>query len=427
MRVAHLAVAAAASLIGFRSPAQQQRIPVRTLGPIASTDSAVVRAATSVRPLSFGGVLVLDNSRRRIVLLDSTMKRVTTVADTAVGAPNKFPYHPGYKLISYFGDSTVFADFDSQSLLVIAPNGTFARVMAAPKPSDLQFLNGASTAIDPRGRLVYRSDRYPPANAPPSSPNDGPGKVTIVYGPDSAPIMRSDFNTRSVDTVVMFRIARAKMAYMTLARGSSFGTVVFDPLPLTDDWTLLPDGTIAIARGQDYHIDWLDMNGNMTSTPKMPFDWKRITLEEKQALNDSLRKADSVRRAHLPPPPPPSMVLEGGAARDPNRIPFTPIEPSEMSDYYPPVRYGQMRADPEGNAWLLPTTSLLSTGSITGPLTAPTGGLVYDVVNRRGAIVERVRLPEKRVLVGIGPGGVVYMNYAPAPGVVYLERAKVQR
>lgn len=42
-------------------------------------------------------------------------------------------------------------------------------------------------------------------------------------------------------------------------------------------------------------------------------------------------------------------------------------------------------------------------------------------------IMERVRLPEKRVLVGLGADGVVYMNYAPTPGMVYLERARVQR
>jgi hypothetical protein len=50
----------------------------------------------------------------------------------------------------------------------------------------------------------------------------------------------------------------------------------------------------------------------------------------------------------------------------------------------------------------IPGRFMPSTADITGPLSAATGGLVHDVVNRSGVIVQRGRLPEKRVLVGIG-------------------------
>ena len=87
-----------------------------------------------------------------------------------------------------------------------------------------------------------------------------------------------------------------------------------------------------------------------------------------------------------------------------------------MPDYYPPIRSGTVRSDPEGNVWILPTTSVLSDG-----------GLIYDVVNRKGVVIERVKLPARRNLLAIGARGVVYMSYTPKGGLIQLERAQVIR
>jgi hypothetical protein len=37
------------------------------------------------------------------------------------------------------------------------------------------------------------------------------------------------------------------------------------------------------------------------------------------------------------------------------------------------------------------------------------GGPVYDVVNRQGELVDRIQFQPARMLVGFGPGGVVYV------------------
>ena len=55
------------------------------------------------------------------------------------------------------------------------------------------------------------------------------------------------------------------------------------------------------------------------------------------------------------------------------------------------------------------------------------GGLVFDVVKRNGTLIERVRLPFGRNLIGFGPGQTVYMIYAPTPQRILLERAQVVR
>jgi len=73
-----------------------------------------------------------------------------------------------------------------------------------------------------------------------------------------------------------------------------------------------------------------------------------------------------------------------------------------------------MLADADGNVWVLPSTSSQSGG-----------GLLYDVINRRGEVFQRVRIPAGRALEGFGAGGVVYLTYRDASGQ-HVERARVK-
>ena len=80
-------------------------------------------------------------------------------------------------------------------------------------------------------------------------------------------------------------------------------------------------------------------------------DWKRITLEEKQVMLDSLEKADADRVAKLPPPasPIPGPIVMPSC-------PFVTVDVADLPDYYLAVRQGQVRADAQGNVWILPST-----------------------------------------------------------------------
>jgi hypothetical protein len=69
-------------------------------------------------------------------------------------------------------------------------------------------------------------------------------------------------------------------------------------------------------------------------------------------------------------------------------------------------------ADVDDNLWIRTTTVI-------------DGRPVYDVVNRRGELFDRVQLPRYRTIAGFGPG-VVYMAVTDANGVVRLERARVK-
>jgi hypothetical protein len=88
----------------------------------------------------------------------------------------------------------------------------------------------------------------------------------------------------------------------------------------------------------------------------------------------------------------------------------------DLPDYVPPVlRTGTMRTDPDGNIWILPSTSSQSAG-----------GLLYDVINRKGEIFQRVRIPQGRALAGFGGKGVVYLTARDSSGT-HVERARLNR
>lgn len=74
------------------------------------------------------------------------------------------------------------------------------------------------------------------------------------------------------------------------------------------------------------------------------------------------------------------------------------VEPSELPDYQPPFFAGSVRADADGRLWVR-----------TMPTKAIPGGPVYDVINAKGELVDRVQVPKDRAIVGFGPGGIVYL------------------
>ena len=88
------------------------------------------------------------------------------------------------------------------------------------------------------------------------------------------------------------------------------------------------------------------------------------------------------------------------------------VPPGELPDYKPPFFAGTVRPDAEGNIWIR-----------TIPTKAIPGGPVYDVINQKGELVDRVQIPENRTIVGFGSDSTVYLAVRDN-AIVYLERAK---
>jgi hypothetical protein len=53
------------------------------------------------------------------------------------------------------------------------------------------------------------------------------------------------------------------------------------------------------------------------------------------------------------------------------------------------------------------------------------GQPIYDIVNAKGELVDRVQLPPFRAIAGFGRG-VVYLGVTDPAGAVHLERARIK-
>ena len=455
-----LALAAAPSLVSAQLP------PIRKIGAVTATTTESFGANVFVRSLP-SGVLVNDPLNRRLLLFNDKLDAFTVVADTTPATANAYSGRSA-GLIAYRGDSSLFVDAQSMSMLVIDGTGNVARVMALPRAQDAMVLGTAigNAAFDANGKLVYRGMNFGfgrpgggerpngergaqrgdanrgdanrgdanrgqrPAERP-SGGIPGPGGMMIPEPPDTAPIVRVDLATRVVDTIVWTKIPRPKI---DVQRDEGTGRVsvnmIMNPLPTVDDWAVLSDGSIAIVRGRDYHLDFVRSDGKMESAAKIPYEWERMTDDDKVAFIDSLKAARARLLASQPQPATSgSATTGGGGGAGPggggqviimggggggggmNREPQF-VQPQELPDYKPPFFAGQMRADMDGNLWVRTTKGVA-------------GGPVYDVINSKGELVDRVQVPTGRSILGFGKGGVVYLAAADGDKR-HIERVSVK-
>ncbi|WP_373067906.1 hypothetical protein [Gemmatimonas sp.] len=491
-------------------------VPVREVtAPLAKATRAI-GGANMLRALPDGSIFVNDVQRRQLLRFDPTLQNVVVVADTAPGALMPYGQRP-IGLLPYLGDSTIVVDPATMSLVVLNKDGKTVRVMASPRTNDVNTLsnmNLGSHAFDQKGRLYYRqgsaggapggggmammfgsgNDRggggrggqgggqggnnqqarggaqaARPAGDDPALNNRGGGQPFGGPGgrgfnpqnqPDSVPIVRVDFDTRKADTVTYVKVPKNETQMTRGEDGSTKITIKINPLPQADDWALLNDGTVAVMRVLDFHVDYYRPDGSHVASDRLPFDWKRITDDDRTKLVDSLQglaKAANDRAG-----------ANGGGGGF--RMSFEPVAAEKLPDYYPPIRAGTTLADFDGNLWVLPATSNLSAqiaaqfmggmggrggpGGFGGPGGAPgapraAGGaagaaanasgapraagdttrggmpaaamgmmaammnqppLVYDIISPAGTMIERVKLPAGRQLIGFGPNGAIFLG-----------------
>ena len=424
-------------LLALPSAAAAQSLPpIRQIGPVTAVSKDSIGAISTLRHLPNGRVLVNDIIGRRVVMFDSSLSTVTVVADTTSATANAYGVRPG-GLIAYRGDSTLFVDPASLSMLLIDPNGKITRVMSAPRAQDVGFLVGGpfgTPGFDPSGKLVYRA---PPNFGGFGPPRTGAGGLPqIPSPPDSAAIVRFDLATRKLDTATFFKTPKITLNVTQSADGGVRVNSNVNPLPQGDDWALLPDGTIALVRTKDFHIDWLHPDGTVTSTAKIPFNWERLTDEAKVAFIDSARVAiekarasgqfgvagfgpQVVTRTADGPGGAPRRVGTGGGdgaagtTPAPGQLPpLTLVSPSELPDYKPAFAPGSTRVDADGNLWIRTSQNVDARP-------------VYDVVNQKGELIDRVQLPANRALAGFGENGVVYLAVRDG-AIAHLEKARVK-
>ena len=389
------AVVLIATVCGAVPIQAQQKIPVRQVGPAEAVATVSIDAFSLVRPLSNGRVIV--TYKKSVGVLGADLKTYTSIADsTTVTRPPPGTAYGVFAIVAGRGDTTYFVDPGAGGLIVLDANGTPGRMIALPKSSDMGAVAFTTTGtfrtyMDSKGRLWYRASRSFDGQLAGQVPA-GTKLETLSPPADSFALLRADFESRAVDTIAAIRIPGNTRTITDSVNGQRRVRSIRYPFSIVDAWTVLPDGTIAIVRGTDYHVDWIHPNGSRSSTPKMPFDWRRITDEEKSQLVDSLQKIAAAANAR-------DSVRRAASTSANNTVNIQDVAPATtMPDYFPPLREGAARSDLDGNIWILPTTSASAQG----------GGPLYDVVNRKGQLFERVQFPPGCALAGFLKGGVVY-------------------
>jgi hypothetical protein len=272
---------------------------IRRIATASAVSTEQLMSVMNVIELPDGRVLVNDGNRRRLLLMDTTLRTVKVVLDSLSEFSNTYGTRPG-ALIRYRGDSTLFIDPTSLAMLVIDSNGEIVRVRSVPRVQEVfQFGNPQNTghgvtATDFKGRLIYPMWVEParPAKPPPR------GVPYFPPQPDSMLVVGMNIDSRKLDTIGAIRTPKFDMSVRMNPQGGFTFIEKTNPLPTQDEFAVLSDGGIAFVRSIDYRIDFLNPDGTWSSSPKLPYAWQPLPDSLKRRIADSVLTAQK-RTAHV--------------------------------------------------------------------------------------------------------------------------------
>ncbi len=382
--------------------------------------------------LADGRVFVNDSAARQVVLLDAKLTNPRIVLDSAAGHDNSYGARPGL-LLPFRGDSVLFWPLGAGSpFLVIAPDGAIHRQFAAPTVPTSSFTMLPVTFSPTRG-LIYTIAIPPTLQLTLDKfPTLAPGQTdTVLVRPDSLRLMAMDLETRHADTLTQILSGNQISRRFSQAQRGGGGSSSPALYSFVDDVVAGSDGALAILHALDYRVDWIGADRTGPASPRIPYDWRRVSDAERTRLLDSINGARNERYAptlakwiadsasgqpqRMAPPLP--VNLANMAARGmtpppqrplPRPPPPTLVQPSDIPDYLPPVGRRSMQADMDGHVWILPIVRV-SPGT---PAATPSAA-TWDVVDRRGALVQRVTIPANARLVGFAPGKAILVGGTP--------------
>jgi hypothetical protein len=220
---------------------------------------------------------------------------------------------------------------------------------------------------DARGRIYFQARGGPPS--------------------DSAEILRLDPSGSRVDTVARIKLPEVQQQG---ASTENRREVRVRPIPYSgsDAWAVAGDGSLALVRVGDYHVDWIDASGGRRSGPPSAVSRVRITTREKQEWARRQQLTGGV-----------GMTVEAingqvsvsfARARSDGAL---NLDEFEWPSHKPPFDPGTAAVDRSGRLWVARNL--------------PAGeSALYDVFGENGRLVGSVRFRASRRLVGFGGRGL---------------------
>jgi hypothetical protein len=308
----------------------------------------------------------------RVLVFDAKLQGATPVGEEGT-APGD--YQQPQTLIRDAADTTLLLDLGRGDLAVIDPN---ARIVGTkPVPGGGAALLGiGGIAIDHAGRLLFESREQVTRNTP---------RGMESGFADSTAITAFDFRTEATIPVAHVRVAgtTALMEADSSAPGRMKMHAKMVPFPVIDDWVMMPDGTLAIIRGSDLHIDWIAPNGKMRSTRPIAYARQEVSDSDKALFRHRIGLTDSMP------------MLFG-------RLSITEAEPDSFPHFKPPFSTRDAKAALDGTIWI--------PSKIISPA-APAG---YAIIGPDGRVREIVHFAKGQRLLGFGKG-VAYVAVNEGP------------
>lgn len=365
----------------------QSTVSTRTLSAPDAVSAVSFGGIESVRALRAGALLVNDPEMRQLVVLDNALRLQRVSLDSA--SDNGKPYYSSRQnvLLPYLADSTLYFDARRETLLVMDPNGVLVHPFDKTMPGPSLLTMFPPRGFDAAGNAFTTT--VPKVNFP---------ALNMSGGGVDRQIVRANFSTQQYE-----ELARLHASFTQTSRGGavSKGAAntmrIVNPMAPVDEWTVLSDGTLVVLRAKDYSVEMIIGANKQRVSRKIQYEKRRVSDTEKRSMIDSVRASTE------------------GAVSTSNTSADTFASLKDMEDFYPPFRKGQPIADLDGNAWIA-THEVSATDSIE---------IVYHVVNNKAQLIQRVRVPAGRTIVGFARGGIVYLKFKRALNDWVVERTHI--
>jgi hypothetical protein len=352
-------------------------------------------AITGVRPLGDGRVLVTDNKDKVVQIID--FKGGVARIGREGSGPGE--YLTPNAIAALPGDSSAIWDGANHRYLMISPEGKPVREFrldptAGIGPSGYgAFAATLPRGVDARGNIYFQG-------SPITRTANGSAPA------ESIPVIRFDRARQRPDTVAHVRPAKgnATVTPGPDGRGMNVSNGMANPLLPLDEWVVLPDGRVAVVRGEPYRIDFYVAGAIKSSGPRVVHQNVPVDDAVKRMVTEQRRRQLQGSVPRMSPTGNVSTMQSEGMKRFMNLEPWPAYLPAFTRDAAIVRPMGEA-----GQIWVLRTKR--------SEAEAP----AYDVFDATGRVVARVQLPANTRVIAFG-AGVVYVIRVDDDDLQYLQR-----
>ena len=355
-----------------------------TLGTPAAEINDTFTSISGVRELTDGRVIVSDRRDNLVQLADFKTQKLTKIGRVGSGPAE---YKSAGSLYALLNDTTLLGDLANSRFMIITLDGKAGATRADDQGS---FVSSSSLGLDERG-ATYLAVRF--------RTNKGEG------GPQH--IIRYDPRTKHADTITS--IIRPTGLFSGATNTGNGMLKLFTNLPFApeDVAGVARDGRVAVARFENYHVEWFARDGKKTVGPSVQYSPITIDAAEKRAFLEKQVRPGSITVQNNPG------ATSAPIASEPRKAIFTAETYDDNGMTWPakkpPFVANALSIDGAGRVWVLRTTSH----------NAP--GLAYDVFDSAAKPVLTVTLPPKTRVVGFGVKSV-YLAFTDNDDLQHLHR-----